>query len=94
MTNSFLAGDKVRIAETFFWAQGATGRISEPPSAVVALSGAWDGGLTRLEKSALGINKVYWVWFDEPQFDAEGDGPFRGGQIWESALTLVTERAN
>jgi len=32
------------------------------------------------------------VWFDEPQFDADGDGPFRGGQIWESALTLLTQR--
>jgi hypothetical protein len=94
MEHLFLAGDKVRVSEAFFWAQGATGRISEPPAAVVALSGPWDGGLTRQEISAIGTHRVYWVWFDEPQFDAGGDGPYRSGQIWESALALVTENAN
>jgi hypothetical protein len=88
------AGDKVRVSDEFFWAKGATGQIAAPPSAVTALSGPWDGGLTRQEKSALGTNTVYWVRFDEPQYDADGDGPFRGGQIWESALSVVTEKAN
>ncbi|MGD0348342.1 MAG: hypothetical protein ABSA85_16385 [Terracidiphilus sp.] len=88
------AGDRVRVSDEFFWAKGATGRIAVPPSAVTALSGPWDNDLTRKEKSALGINTVYWVWFDEPQYDADGDGPFRGGQIWESALTVIAERTN
>lgn len=39
--------------------------------------------------SALGKNAVYWVWFDEPQPDADGDGPYKGGSIWESALTKL-----
>ena len=86
---SFVAGDRVRVSEQFFWARGATGKISQPPDAVVTLSGALDDGLTRTEESALGANTVYWVWFDEPQFDADGDGPYKGGQIWESALTLI-----
>jgi hypothetical protein len=55
-------------------------------------SGLWDANLTRQEVSALGTHTVYWVWFDEPQFDADGDGPYGGGQIWESALSLVTGR--
>jgi hypothetical protein len=29
------------------------------------------------------------VWFDEPQRDADGDGPYRGGCIWETAMTRV-----
>jgi hypothetical protein len=90
----FIAGDRVRISGSFFWAKGATGRISAPPDVVTALSGKWDQGLTRLEVSALGRNVVYWVWFDEPQCDADGDGPFKGGQIWESALALCTEKPN
>jgi hypothetical protein len=67
------------------------GTISEPPPDVIALSGPWEGNLTRQERSALGEATVYWVWFDEPQLDADGDGPYRGGQIHETAITLVTE---
>jgi hypothetical protein len=88
------AGDRVRVSDDFFWAKGATGRISEPPSVVTALSGPWDDGLTRQEVSALGRNTVYWVWFDDPQLDADWDGPYRGGQIWESALSIIIENPN
>jgi hypothetical protein len=67
------------------------GTISHPPSEVVSLSGRWDDDLTRRESSALGVNTVYWVWFDVPQIDADGDGPYRGGQVWESALRYESE---
>ena len=94
MKASFSAGDRVRVSEDFFWAKGATGTISAPPGAVTAISGPWDGGLSKMEVSALGTNVVFWVWFDEPQHDADGDGPYRGGQIWESALSLLTPEPN
>lgn len=95
MENNKLApGDRVRVSDDFFWAKGATGTISKPPDAVTAISGAWDGELTRQENSALGTNTVYWVWFDEPQHDADGDGPYRGGSIWESALTILTNNVS
>jgi len=90
----FSSGDRVRVSEEFFWANGATGTISTPPDEVTSLSGAWESGLTRRETSALGTHTVYWVWFDEPQFDADGDGPYRGGQIWENALILITDEPN
>ena len=89
VTISFVAGDKVRVSEDFFWAKGATGAVSAPPGEITALSGLWDGDITRREISSLGVNTVYWVWFDEPQFDADGDGPYRAGSIWESALTRI-----
>jgi hypothetical protein len=88
------AGDRVRVSDEFFWAKGATGTISVPPNEVTAISGKWHGALTRREVSALGTNTVYWVWFDEPQYDAEGDSPYRGGQVCESALTLLPARPN
>lgn len=94
MANKFASGDRVRVSDSFFWAQGSKGTVSPPPDAVIALSGPWDPNLTRIEHSALGANTVYWVWFDEPQYDADGDGPYRGGQIWETALTLLTDTPN
>lgn len=92
--SKFFAGSRVRVSENFFWARGAVGTVSEPPAAVVAISGPWDENLTMQEVSALGVNRVYWVWFDEPQFDADGDGPYSGGQIWESALTIFRTNVN
>ena len=92
MGTRFSPGDRVRIAGDFFWAKGATGTVSTPPPEVIAIRGAWDGGLTRQEVSALGTNTVYWVWFDEPQHDADGDGPYSGGQIWESALAPLESK--
>jgi hypothetical protein len=82
MEDCFSEGDRVQISEDFFWAKGATGTVSSPP---------WKGGLSSQETSALGTNKVYWIWFDEPQYDADGDGPYRGGSIWEKALVKLTE---
>ena len=90
----FFAGSRVCVSQDFFWAKGAVGTISEPPDAVIAISGPWDGNLTRQERSVLGSHTVYWVWFDEPQLDAGGDGPYSGGQIWESALTLLKTNVN
>jgi hypothetical protein len=89
MDDCFWGGDRVQISDFFFWARGATGRVSSPPAEVTAISGPWGGGVSRQENSALGANKVYWVWFDEPQYDADGDGPYKGGSIWESALTRL-----
>ena len=94
MATNFRAGDRVRVSTDFFWAKGAVGTISEPPREVIQLSGPWGDDLTRVEISALGKNLVHWVWFDEPQYDADRDGPYRGGQIWVSALTHLPSRLN
>jgi hypothetical protein len=90
--NKFSAGDKVSISKDFHWAKGATGTIAQPPDAVTAIGGRWDGGLTKSVSTARGPVTVYWVWFDEPQRDADGDGPYSGGEIWESALTLRSSK--
>jgi hypothetical protein len=83
----FSENDRVLVSEHFFWAKGAIGTITRPPAEVLSISGPWNDELTRLETSALGDNVVYWVSFDEPQRDADGDGPYRGGCIWASQLS-------
>jgi hypothetical protein len=65
MKSCIVEGDRVQVSSAFFWAKGATGRVSSPPPEVTAISAPWDG-IHREEKSALGTNTVYWVWFDEP----------------------------
>ena len=91
----FSVDERVLVADDFFWAAGASGTVAKAPPEVTMLSGPWDNdGLTRQERSALGENTVHWVWFDEPQFDADGDGPYRGGQIWVSALRPLQSESN
>jgi hypothetical protein len=90
----FAAGDRVFISPDFFWAKGATGTISNSPPELTTLIGAWNGNLTRQEHSALGEAIVYRVWFDEPQRDADGEGPFRGGCIHENAMALISRISN
>lgn len=89
----FDVNDRVRVSSNFFWTKGALGTIAVPPPQVLAISEPWPDGLTWQEKSALGVATVYWVWFDEPQFDADGDGPYRGGQIREDAMALISHSA-
>jgi hypothetical protein len=88
MGKHFAIGDRISISDDFFWAKGALGTVGEPPAEVISIGGRWDG-ITRVERSALGENIVYWINFDEPQFDADGDGPYRAGSIWETALSTI-----
>ena len=91
--NKFREGDRVVVSPYFFWAKGAKGIIREPPAEVIQISGRWNG-LTRVEHSALGENIVYWVEFDEPQVDADGDGPYRAGCINEQSLFRLDKIPN
>jgi len=36
-----------------------------------------------------GVLATYWIEFDEPQFDADGDGPYTSSQVLERYLELV-----
>ena len=36
---------------------------------------------------------AYWVTFDEPQFDSQGDGPYRKAQVWGRYLHVARSDA-
>jgi hypothetical protein len=67
------------------------GTVAAPPEVVQRLvenHDPWDGW-TRRVKGRLRIITFYWIWFDEPQDDADGDGPYKGGEIEGDALELA-----
>jgi hypothetical protein len=33
-----------------------------------------------------GPRRSYWIVFDEPQFDADGDGPYRSSEVLDKYL--------
>ena len=87
-------GDHVQIVANWNWPQPCTGRIAPPPAAVAAgLEGdeAWLG-CRRLVRGRKGPIEFYWVWFDEPQMDSDGDGPYSGGEV-ETEYLRRLERA-
>ena len=71
----FAVGDRVRVSQDYHWAQGARAKIVEH---------SWpdlpSGECFRRVPSLQGLLRFYWVQFDEPQRDTEGD-LYSGGEI-------------
>jgi len=80
----FQIGDRVQVAASFTWARGAWGTIGSPPPLVGA-----SGGPSVHYRDTQGASRVirsFWVKFDSPQLDADGDGPFGEAEIPEDCL--------
>jgi len=71
--STFRADQRVRVAATYHWAQGATGRIGLHPAS--------QGTVSRIVPSRHGPLTFYWVQFDLPHLDADGDGPYHEAEI-------------
>jgi hypothetical protein len=77
---TFSAGDRIIVSEQYHWAKGAVGTVVQPPGAIVAMSGGWSG-LQHEVPSLRGTLIFYWVRFDQPHRDADGDGPYSEAEI-------------
>jgi hypothetical protein len=86
----FGIGDRVVISESYHWAKGATATIAEPPEFLQNLASPEnpyrDGEWFRSVKGRHRNMVFYYVEFDEPQFDADVDGPYKGGEIEETMI--------
>jgi hypothetical protein len=81
-----LLGDRVRIVPACPWAKGATGQVI----------GGIAGDCMRFRRTVRnsdGLRTFYLVAFDQPQLDAEGDGPYIGAEIESRYIELVLEAA-
>ena len=89
----YSVGDRARISLQYHWAKGAKGTIQAPPESVQDLGAdqdPWEGNC-RFVKGRKGFIKFYWVEFDEPQIDADGDGPYSAGEIEADVLVPISE---
>ncbi|GIH02717.1 hypothetical protein Rhe02_07840 [Rhizocola hellebori] len=82
---SLLPGTRVRVVKDAGWDGpwrrefvGVIDNLGAPEP--VSHDLAWPGEL------------MYWVKFDEPEFDCAGDGPYRKAQIWGRYLQASSDR--
>ena len=76
----FSIGDRVKISDSYHWAPGVLATVAEPPTPVANLADGWHGPWRQVT-SLRGPLTFYWVQFDVPQIDADGDGPYAGAEI-------------
>lgn len=88
----FRIGDRVLMNDRHYveyWANGSTGNIAMPHTAVQSLAGGWNGHV-RMVSTVRGVEPYYWVVLDEPWLDNDGDGPYAEAEIAASSLQLLT----
>jgi hypothetical protein len=88
----FKIDDRVRIAASADWARGATGSIALPPSSLLesieiihGVDAGWDGASRTAAVEGV-MTVLWWVVFDEPLFDEDGEGPMAGGAFAQALL--------
>ncbi|NTW29620.1 MAG: hypothetical protein HGA39_09720 [Coriobacteriia bacterium] len=65
----YAIGTRVRIRSDYHWACGALGVVIDQP------------GWPRTVVGRQGALRFFFVQFDVPQIDADGDGPYRAAEI-------------
>jgi hypothetical protein len=84
----YAAGDRVRIRRDREFGPGPW--PSEPYGTVVAHPLADDAdGISRSVETTMGPSRFYWIVFDEPPFDTEGDGPYEAAEVLAKYLEPV-----
>jgi len=88
MDKHFSLGDRIKVSDKHHWAKGVMGTVIHPPTSVVEFSDGWRG-VHREVPSLRGRLLFYWVRFDSPQLDADGDGLYAEGEIDSSYLLPI-----
>lgn len=73
LKQQFTIGDKVKVADDWDWPGSPVGVVSSVPDPIMTLQGE---------------DYFYWVRFDPPARDSDGDGPYKSAQVLSRALIL------
>lgn len=76
----FSIGDRVRITDQNHWAKGALGTVTDPPELARCVGPGWNEHTRTMVEDGAELT-MYWVQFDSPQHDPEGDGPYDGSEV-------------
>ncbi|MEW8508153.1 MAG: hypothetical protein AB2598_15760 [Candidatus Thiodiazotropha sp.] len=84
-------GDRVFIEGHWNFPNTCTGTVSKPPkSANKHMPGqGLKAGAKRVVKGKKGRIVFYWIKFDNPQLDSDGDGPYSAGEIEAEFIKLI-----
>jgi len=80
----FAEGQRVRVQQDAGFPPGPW--PSEPTGQITALG---DGTLYRDVVTPKGVRRMWFVTFDEPQLDADGDGPYTSSEVLEKYLIAI-----
>ena len=85
----FELGQRVAVLAGCGWPSCPTGTIRVPWNEIYKFVPDW-GPLYRTMSVKGKVKLSYWVEFDTPQFDGDGDGPSPAGEILEQYLVKIS----
>jgi hypothetical protein len=80
----YRAGERVRVRRDQEHGPGPW--PAEPTGIAVAHPASADGTPWVMTQTVSGPRRSYWIVFDDPQFDADGDGPYGSSEVLEKYL--------
>jgi hypothetical protein len=80
----YRAGDRVRVRRDQAFGPGPW--PAEPTGIVAAHPASADGTPWVMTQTVSGPRRSYWIVFDEPQVDADGDGPYGRSEVLDEYL--------
>ena len=86
----FRAGDRVRVRRDPEHGPGPW--PAEPAGVVARHPGSHEGDPWVLTKTMSGHRRTYWIVFDDPQSDVDGDGPYVESEVLDKYLVLISAR--
>ena len=87
---AFQVGDRVQVRRDPKHGPGPW--PAEPMGVVMKHPLSGDGAIWRPVETTTGPRRFYWIAFDEPQLDADGDGPYMTAEVLDRYVERVAPK--